>query len=323
MKKYILTIVFLIGIGCSGVLIGLATHPAQAMPGTIARQISVDINNIYLSLVFNDHPFIETGKIVFVSNRDGNGEIYTMNYDGSSVKRLTNNSSEESNPDWSPDGSKVAFVSDRSGEYEIYVMNWDGSGQTQITTMTHCYSPQWSPDGTRIVFYTRQSNNNIIYTMDPDGSNLFQVTDPAMSGDNPNWSPDGLRIAFTSARTTVGIFVIDSDGTDQSLLLASNGIGSFSWSPDGTRLALSKMVAPFYNLDLYLYDIYTQITTRLTETQYSHNSVEWSPIGDHLVFHSNRDDLNNFEIYTIDTDGDNIINITNNPAADSEPDWTR
>lgn len=73
------------------------------------------------------------GKIAFVSDRDGNFEVYAMNSDGSSVTRLTNNPATEGEPAWSPDGTKIAFESGRDGNVEIYVMNPDGSGQTRLT----------------------------------------------------------------------------------------------------------------------------------------------------------------------------------------------
>ena len=74
-----------------------------------------------------------TGRITFVSGRDGNAEIYVMNADGSSQTRLTNDPEWESSPSWSPDGSLIAFESSRDGNAEIYVMNADGSGQIRLT----------------------------------------------------------------------------------------------------------------------------------------------------------------------------------------------
>ena len=61
-------------------------------------------------------------KIAFGTNRDGNGEIYVMNADGSNLTNLTNNAADDSNPSWSPDGTKIAFRTTRDGNYEIYVM---------------------------------------------------------------------------------------------------------------------------------------------------------------------------------------------------------
>ena len=51
-----------------------------------------------------------------------------MNADGSGQTQLTNHSSVDSDPAWSPDGAKIAFWSGRAGNDEIYMMNADGSG---------------------------------------------------------------------------------------------------------------------------------------------------------------------------------------------------
>ncbi len=58
-------------------------------------------------------------RIVFVSTRDGNEEIYTMNSDGTNQTRLTHNSVYEPHPLWSPGGTRIAFVSRLSGNKYI------------------------------------------------------------------------------------------------------------------------------------------------------------------------------------------------------------
>jgi hypothetical protein len=85
-------------------------------------------------------------KIAFDSSRDGNGEIYVMNPDGSGQTRLTNNTAHDGDPAWSPDGSKIAFTSERDGSLEIYVMNADGTNQTRITDDSQDdMQPTWQP----------------------------------------------------------------------------------------------------------------------------------------------------------------------------------
>ncbi|MDQ6828225.1 MAG: hypothetical protein M3081_05105, partial [Gemmatimonadota bacterium] len=60
-----------------------------------------------------------------------NYDIYTVNADGSNLVRLTNSSSDNGHPRWSPDGTKILFESFRNTDYEIYVMNADGSSPTR------------------------------------------------------------------------------------------------------------------------------------------------------------------------------------------------
>ncbi|MDH7487479.1 MAG: hypothetical protein QHJ81_14545 [Anaerolineae bacterium] len=65
--------------------------------------------------------------IAFMSQRDGNWEIYRGNADGSAISRLTTNDGNDGLPAWSPDGRTIAFVSDRGGAWAMWAMNADGS----------------------------------------------------------------------------------------------------------------------------------------------------------------------------------------------------
>jgi Tol biopolymer transport system component len=85
--------------------------------------------------------------IAFVSNGDGNNEIYIMNVaDRNTVRRLTTSPGHDVHPGWSPDGSRIAFASNRTGNWEIFVMNADGSQQTNLTRHPGPdEQPVWSP----------------------------------------------------------------------------------------------------------------------------------------------------------------------------------
>ena len=54
-------------------------------------------------------PQAGVGKIVFASNRDGLTQIYLMNADGSGQTSLSDNSGNDDNPRWSPQGSTILF----------------------------------------------------------------------------------------------------------------------------------------------------------------------------------------------------------------------
>ncbi len=67
-------------------------------------------------------------EIVFMSDRDGNREIYKMNVDGSQLKRLTFNTVDDWNPKWTSDGKSIIFSQrNNEGYMDLYKMNSDGS----------------------------------------------------------------------------------------------------------------------------------------------------------------------------------------------------
>ncbi len=108
---------------------------------------------------------LEQTKIAFRSDRDGQGEIYVINSDGTGLQNLTNRSG-GSLPAWSPDGRKIAFLSTRDGNFEIYVMNSNGANIIRLTAHPEVdRDPDWSPDGKRIAFASWRTGDGEIYVM--------------------------------------------------------------------------------------------------------------------------------------------------------------
>ena len=129
-------------------------------------------------------------QIIFVSERDGNPEIYVMNADGSDQRRLTDNPSDDLYPSWSPDGAQIAFYSDREGSAELYVMNVDGRNPLPLThENTPVWVSDWSPDGSQIAFTSNRDGNREIYIMDTDGSNRQRLTNNNVLDGIPAWRP--------------------------------------------------------------------------------------------------------------------------------------
>jgi Tol biopolymer transport system component len=85
-------------------------------------------------------------EISFFSDRDGNGEIYVMNADGSNQTRVTNDAASDFVSTWSGDQARLAFDTNRDGNWEIYSITPGGSGLVRLTTHSaDDEAPMWRP----------------------------------------------------------------------------------------------------------------------------------------------------------------------------------
>jgi Tol biopolymer transport system component len=168
---------------------------------------------------------VDGKRLVFTSMRDGDLDIYTMNVDGSDVRRLTSRIGYDGGPFFSPDGSMIVYrswypqtpeeIADyqtllkdglvRPSRMELWVMNADGSNQRQITGLGGAnFAPYFHPDGKRIIFASNhkdpRSRNFDLYLINLDGSGLTPVTTSGDFDGFPMFSPDGKHLVFASNR---------------------------------------------------------------------------------------------------------------------------
>jgi Tol biopolymer transport system component len=150
----------------------------------------------------------------------GNTEIFTMNADGSGVRKLTDNAPAwDDFPAWSPDGRKIVFMRWQTDRYawDLWTMNADGTGERRLTaTEDWDFHPAWSPDGRTIAF----SEYGPLFLIDADGTDRRRISASGGVGDHPNWSPDGTELVFEKSRSGNGtsqdeIAVINADGTEE------------------------------------------------------------------------------------------------------------
>ena len=98
-------------------------------------------------------------KIVFMSKRTKNWDIWIMNADGGLQTQLTTDPKDDENPCFSPDGKQIVFASNRTGNYELWVMGADGSNQRQLTSdPADDTQPCWSVGG--YLYYTKETSNS-------------------------------------------------------------------------------------------------------------------------------------------------------------------
>lgn len=262
------------------------------------------------------------GQIAFVSDRDGNPEIYVMNDDRSSETRITYNPTGDFNPAWSPDGTQIAFYSDRDGNGEIYVTNADGSGQARRLTTDPAddFNPSWSPDGTQIAFHShRYRGAGRIFVMNADGSNVRRLTDPSFDDWSPVWSPDGTQILFNSSRAgNRDVWLMSSDGSGMTNL-TRHPLDDWwpAWSPDGSKIVFhSDREGGF---EIYSMNRDGSEVTRLTDSVALDYDPVWSPDGKFIAFTSDR--AGNRDIWLMNADGSGTTNLTQYPAHDWAAAW--
>jgi Tol biopolymer transport system component len=259
------------------------------------------------------------GKIAFVSARDGQHEIYTMNANGTAQVNISNNAATDTGPSWSPDGTKIAFQSNRDGgASEIYVMNSDGSNQTRLTfsSVGGAERPAWSPDGTKIAFVGLVTNSTTgIFVMNVDGTGRTLLTNNASSTSAPAWSPDGTKIAFERGNE---IYVMNADGSGQTQL-TNNTVSDQgpSFSPDGTKILFSRMVGDGQQVFVMNADGTGQ--SQLTSSGVNYMPT-FSPDGKKIAFNHNLNTTGS-EVSVMNADGSNQVQLTDSQLDNSQPAW--
>ena len=197
-------------------------------------------------LGFNTARAANNGKIAFSRLVDGNSEIFSINPNGTGLRRLTFDPEDDDYPVWSPDGTEIAYLGRTPlGEYVIKVMSSDGrrrrvvtSIDFDLTTPNFCgegFSIAWSPDGGKIAF---QETANIV-SIDIDGTNRTNITNAAVRESEPMWAADGLIVYASTLAGGDGIHGLDIH-TTIGLRYGNYGYITCStspdWSPDGSKL---------------------------------------------------------------------------------------
>jgi Tol biopolymer transport system component len=262
------------------------------------------------------------GRVAYVSDKDGNDEIYAVETNGTGQYNMSMNVANDIDPAWSPDGSKLAFASDRGGNFDIYIMRADGTGQVRITTDTHSDRyPTWSPDGTQLAYRSNRDGDFDVHVMNIDGSGDHIIAANPAFDSEPAWSPDGSRIAFTSDRSGgKEIWVVPAGGGDPVQLTNTPPFTNrfASWSPDSTKIAFNSDRDG--NEELYVMNADGSAPTRFTISKNSDRYPVWSPDGTQIAFRSSQGGQR--AIFLMSSAGPSIkTQLTANSARDIQPSW--
>lgn len=280
----------------------------------IAHTVANDLVRYY-----NGKPGIFLSQITYVSTRDGQKEVYLMDFDGSNQRRITSHGSISLSPEWSPDGEQIVYTSFARGPSEIYVVNRRGGGRRRIETgVALNISPMFSPDARDITFVGSVRGNPDIYVIGASGSDVRRLTNANSIETTPAFSPNGRQIAFTSSRTgTPQIYVMDAEGTNvRRISFDGNWNDDAAWSPDGAQLAYTSRVSGRFQIRVM--SLGSQ-QTRILAGEGSNEQPAWAPDGRSIVFTSNR--TGRWQLYRISIDGSNLYQLTT-AGENTAPSWS-
>lgn len=301
-------------------------HAAEQKPAGLHREGEKHLRNIK-QLTFggeNAEAYwsFDGKQISFQSTRDGGkaDQIYTMNADGSGVKRVSTGKGRTTCAYFLKDGQRLIYASTHLGgdepppppdqsfgytwavyaDYDIFSAKTDGSDLKRLTD-TPGYDAEGtvSPDGKRIVFTSMRDGDLDLYTMDVDGRHVTRLTRELGYDGGAFFSPDGSMICYRANHPQS-----DEDQKAYKDLLEKNLVRP-------NRMELWVMNADGSNK--------RQIT--------SNGNANFCPFftadGKRLIFASNLDDPKgrppNFELYLVNLDGTGQERVTFDPSFDGFP----
>lgn len=223
---------------------------------------------------------------------------------------------ETSYPSWSPDGSMLVVQSNRmDDDSEIYLMSDSGVGIQRLTNNPGLDEyPAFSPNGKKIAFVSQKDDNQEVYLMDLNGNNQENLSRHPQKDIHPQFSPDGKSIIFNSNRAgNFDIYLMTLSNRQTTQLTSSPNDETYAhWSPDGKQIVYVKWLEEQgkANGELFIYDLNDRSEVRLTNNPAFDGWPSWADDGKKVIFASNRHNRKDFQIYTIDSDGSNVVKLT-------------
>ena len=283
-------------------------------------------------LDFNPAISNDGSKLAFVSDRDGNREIYALDliwmdgytqWEGRNLTNITQTAGHDWTPKFSPTNEKIVFTTyfPATDNYDVFIMNADGSDKQNLTNSPYYEKhPQFSPDGSFIIFQAWQKGKMEIFFSNLLDGNIINLTRNTASHDiipqGNAFSPDEQEIVFTSERDgNRNIYIMNTDGTNQ-IQLTDHSAADYEpvYSPDGLSIIFTSERDG--NKEIYIMNNNGLNLKNLSNNPADDWNPRYYPDNHKIVFQSLRDGPANWEIYMMNLDGKRQTNLTNHPRTD-------
>jgi Tol biopolymer transport system component len=189
-------------------------------------------------------------KVVYMSSRTGNEEIWLLDRTSGAERQLTNRDAGDWGPSWSPDDRNIVFGSDHGGKSGMWIVSVDGGALRKLGDQkSPARSPLWSPDGLAIGFISGDGGESNLYVISPEGGESRKVLDDVYSFE---WYVDSKRVIYrtgdaVSARQMRAAHL----ETGEQAVLLEGAFSEHSVAADGKSVSYVSAMS-HYNMNLHV-----------------------------------------------------------------------
>ena len=227
-------------------------------------------------------------KIAFTAKAKKASAIYAMDFDGAGAYSVSNNSSTNILPAYSPSGGQIAYTSFMRNNPDLYVGAAGGGRPKKISGHQGMNTgATWSPDSSMIALTLSKDGNPDIYVINAaDGTVLRQLTKDKAIDTSPSWSPDGGSIAFVSDRNGgPQIFVVSAAGGGARQVSFNGSYNTTpTWSPRAGKKIIAYTTRDGGRYDIVTLDLDTKAMVRITQGEGNNEEPSFSPNGRAIAF---------------------------------------
>lgn len=265
-------------------------------------------------------------KIFYISDRSGNPEVWSMDYDGTNQKQRTFNKSLTDDPAVSADGKLYAYATQTRKGWELRVHSVDGDNKRVYYTNgdSTAGTPEFSLDGKSMFFSKSVDGWLRICVSDIQGGNVKLLSRVRYIEVSPKINPtDPNDMIFISGRTGHHqLWRMKTDGSDAQMITNGDGdVDNPSWSPNAQFVAFSwnKGFEPGLG-NIFVMDVAKKQPIQLTQGGSRNENPSWAPDGLHIVFSSKRG--KDTQLYTMLADGTAVKKLTSQ-GNNIQPVWAK
>lgn len=266
-------------------------------------------------------------EVLFISDRDGNPEIYRMLPDGQKQTRLTFTSDlAEAGAVGSPDGRWIAYsVTRADGSRELWRMSRNGRNARRLSEEgAQDYNPAWSSGGVYLIFASMRDGRPHLYRLDMATGEVTPLSATAAGSQEwPDWSWATNRIVFEQSINggVTALYTMAADGSGmQPLLVGPHSDAQPSWSPAGDQLVFwgSRSEQTLYRANADGTGVVPLVSRTLRPF-----APHWGPaVWSWIVFTGYRPGSGYSEVFRMMPDGTDLVLLTHNEVDfDSATGW--